>query len=447
MSIRGTVHGLASAMVLVAGVCVTRAADAPEPLSLGDAVSRAAGTATPVAIALANLDATAAHKREMRSALLPHFGATAAFLNQSANSASFGFSFPEIPGVAPLPDLLGPVSVYDARLRLSQRLLDITAWKKLDAASSAVDASQSENEVTREEVAARAARAYLDVARETARVAARRSDAALAGELRELAEQQLQAGVATGIDVTRARAQEVTATSLLQRSERRAEQTQIALARALGLDAAARFELTDSLDASLVASEAPADEEAALRLGLTRRADLQVVAAREEGARMERAAIRAERVPRLELSADYGVNGPWDRTLETREIEVAMSLPLTDGRSRSARTDEQSARIRAAQLHSQDLRQEVEAEVSTALLELQSGEEQQLAAQERLRLAEDELAQARTRFANGVAGNIEVIDAQSNLNRAREALIEAQYTTAVARVELARASGVARTIH
>src|SRR5512139_2468484 len=133
MPIRRVLVGWASMIVLTAGVRAAAAADTPAPLSLADAVRRAASEATPVAIAAADLDATEARQRETRSRLLPHLDAGVAYNNQSMNSASFGFSFPEIPGVPPLPDLLGPVDVYDARLYLTQPLVDIPAWRKFDA--------------------------------------------------------------------------------------------------------------------------------------------------------------------------------------------------------------------------------------------------------------------------------------------------------------------------
>src|SRR2546428_17032 len=87
------------------------------------------------------------------------------------------------------------------------------------------------------------------------------------------------------------------------------------------------------------------------------------------------------------------------------------------------------------------------ADVDAARLDLRSAEAQQLVAAERLRLAADELAQARERFKAGVAGNIEVIDAQSNLIRARDTDIDARFAAASARVALARAVGVASTLH
>ena len=76
-----------------------------------------------------------------------------------------------------------------------------------------------------------------------------------------------------------------------------------------------------------------------------------------------------------------------------------------------------------------------------------SVEAQQAIAAERMLLAEDELAQARERFAAGVAGNIEVINAQASLLQARDADIDARFGAAVARVALASAVGVAQSLH
>jgi outer membrane protein len=66
---------------------------------------------------------------------------------------------------------------------------------------------------------------------------------------------------------------------------------------------------------------------------------------------------------------------------------------------------------------------------------------------ERLRLAQEEVDQARERFKAGVAGNIEVIEAQTSLIRARDTDIDARFAAAAAQVALARAAGVARTMH
>jgi len=103
--------------------------------------------------------------------------------------------------------------------------------------------------------------------------------------------------------------------------------------------------------------------------------------------------------------------------------------------------------VSESRVRERDLRQQITADVDAALLDLRSAEAQQLVAAERLRLAADELVQARERFKAGVAGNIEVIDAQSNLIRARDTDIDARFAAASARVALARAVGVASTLH
>jgi outer membrane protein TolC len=62
-------------------------------------------------------------------------------------------------------------------------------------------------------------------------------------------------------------------------------------------------------------------------------------------------------------------------------------------------------------------------------------------AREGLALSENELAQARRRYEGGVAGSIEVTDAQTRLDRARDNQIAALYSYNLARLDLATATG------
>jgi outer membrane protein TolC len=160
-----------------------------------------------------------------------------------------------------------------------------------------------------------------------------------------------------------------------------------------------------------------------------------------------RRATQSERLPRLDVIADWGASGgTWDSAIPTREVGLAVSLPILDGLRREGRVAEQTAQLAGEQEHARDLRNQVTAEIETARLDLEGGREQVALARERLDLAAEEVSQARERFVNGVAGNIEVINAQSSLVRARETEIDARYATALARVELARAVGVVRTL-
>ncbi len=413
-------------------------------LSLGEAVRWAAGTAPAVELSRLQVTQARGQRREAFSALLPSLTGSAGWLNRSFNKNSLGINL-DFPGVT-IPDLIGPFDTYDTRFQVHQALLDLPALLRVRAAGSALTATGAQQEVTAEGSAQRAAAAYLQATRVQAQVAARRSDVALARELVDLAETQVKAGVGTGIDVTRARTQLVTAVGLQQVAENQAEQAEITLARSLGLDPATRFALTDSLGA-LEALALPTARAEALAGALRSRPELVAADAALAAARQARQSIASERLPRLDLEADYGLNGPTiGNTIRTGQIGVAVTLPLLDGFRREARLTEQEATIRQAEIRESEARQQVQAEVEGALLDVRSGTQQLDIARQRLELAAQELDQARERFANGVTGNIEVINAQSSLVRARDADIDARFATALARVNLAHALGLTRSV-
>ena len=428
------------------------AAGAPLRLSFADAVRVASSEAPAVALAGLRTDEADARIRQARAALLPALSLGGSWLNRTFNSKSLGidFSFPTGPGQPPktLPELIGPFHLFDARVSASQTLLDWSSVARVRAARAQADGSRAERGVTVEGTALTAALAYLRAVRAQAVVAARQADSSIAAELVGLADAQKAAGVSAAIDVTRARTQLVTAEGLLLVGRNQLDRARIDLTRALGIDPSTPLAFTDTLAATLGAADVPATRDSAVAAGLTNRPDLRAELARAGAARQTGAAIRAERLPRLEVGADYGVNG---RTvpgaISTRDLTLQVSVPILDGFRREARLAEQDAVVRESQVRERDLRQQIAADVDGALLDLHSAEAQQAVAAERLRLAAQELSQSRERFKAGVAGNIEVIDAQSNLIRARDTDIDARFAAATARVSLARAAGVARTLH
>src|SRR5213592_120458 len=416
--------------VLAALGAAPLAAQAPVRLSFADAVRRAAGEAPTVALATLRTDEADAQVRQARSALLPSLSLGGVWFNRSFSSASIGFSSASLP----IPPLIGPFNNYDARVTVTQTLFDWSNVTRVRAASARADGSRAERGVTVETAAQAAAVAYLRASRAQAVVAARQADSSIAAELVTLAEAQKAAGVSAAIDVTRARTQLVRAEGLLIVARNERDRSRIVLA--------------GTLAGTLGAADLPAGRDAVLTVALAGRPDLGAELARATAARRTGTAIRAERLPRVGVEADYGLNGMTvPSALSTRQVALEVTIPILDGFRREARLSEQDAVVRESEVRERDLRQQITADVDAALLDLRSAEAQQLIAADQLRLAEDELSQSRQRFKAGVAGNIEVIDAQSNLIRARDTDIDARFAAASARVALARAAGVARTAH
>ena len=439
-----SVPALVIALVVPVGL---RAQDGALSLSFAAAVSRAAGAAPVVTLAGLETEEARARVREARAPLLPGFSATGSWVNQTLNPDAFGFRSLNIPGF-PSGRRIGPFDLVDARLRVTQTLFDYAGMARVRAARFQLAGVQADSGLAAESAVQAAAVAYLRALRARAIVAARLADSALAAELVRLAQAQLDAEVGTAIDVTRARTQLVTAAGGLVLARNLEARARIDLARVLGLEPGTPLRLTDTLAAALPQAELPAERDSLIALALERRQDLAAEQARGLAARRAGAAISAERLPRVDLSANYGANGlSFGDAIATHLIALQVTIPILDGFRRESRLAGQLAGVRASDVRVAELRRQVAADVDAAQLDLSSAEQQQAIAVDGLLLAQQELDQSRERFKAGVAGNIEVINAQLSFVRARDADIDARFAAAVARVALARAVGVARLLH
>ena len=445
MALRNSKRWSVAVLVSLAATPLAAQVAAPLRLSFADAVSRAAGSAPAVELAGLRLSEADARVRQARSALLPSFSVSGAWVNRDFNSQALGIPFPP---VFALPNPVPSFNNYDARLTATQTLFDFSSAARVRAARAQANGTSADRSVVVEAAAQAAAVAYLRAARATASAGARRADSSIAAELVRLAAAQKAAGVSASIDVTRARTQLAVADGLLIVAQSERDRARIDLARALGIDPATPIQLADTLGPSLGAVDVSVRRDSAVARAIATRPDLLSEAARGVAARRTGSAIAAERLPRISVEGDYGVNGlTVPGALATRQVALQVTIPLLDGFRREGRLAEQSAAVEESAVRERDLRQQIAADVDAALLDLRSASAQQGIAAERLRLAEDELAQARERFAAGVAGNIEVINAQSSLIQARDADIDTRFSAALARVALARAAGAAHTLH
>ena len=439
------------ALLLALSGAASLRAQAPAPLRLSfvDAVRHASGASVdtaPAAVTIAGFrsDAAGARVREARAALLPNLAFTGSWVNRTFNPQTLGF---KIPGFS-LPSLVPPFNAYDGRARVTQTLFDLSSVSRVSAARGQLSAANAERTAVIETAAQNVALAYARAARAQAVVEARHADSVLAAELVGLAVAQQQAGVSASIDVTRARTQLADAAGRLVVAANQLDRAKIDLARALGIDPNTSITLADSLSAQLGAADVPADRGTAVTQAVATRPDLLAEQARGRAARQAASAISAERLPRLDIEADYGFSGlRVPDAVGTRQVAVEVTLPILDGFRREGRRAEQEAVVRESDVRVHDLRQQVSADVDGALLDLRSAGAQQQIAVERLQLAAQEVSEARQRFRAGVAGNIEVINAQSSLLRARDADIDARFAAVSARIALARSVGSARTLH
>lgn len=422
----------------------------PERLSLGDAVRMAAKQTA--LVQTAGLATTAAEARvaQTRSAFFPNITAGATEAQTTLNSATFGFNFPAQPGqppfLNPLGQIIGPVATLDLRAHASQTIFDPAAIEQLRASRAGAAAVQAGESTAAEQAATNAAMAYVQALRTDAQLSARLADSSLAEDLLGIARDQLSAGVGVGLDVTRAEAQLAGVRAQLIGARNARARARLDLARALNLPLDTPLELTDSLTSPATAAT-EGDVNAAVDRAMQQRPDVRVLEARLQAARTQITAIRSEQLPTLNAFGNGGYIGlRLNKLLATYTWGLELSVPVFDGNRRGARITEQQAAMRELEVREHDLRQQVAADVRGAELDLSSAGQAMDAARVRVRLAQQEVSQARDRFRAGVAGNADVITASLQLNTARTQLIDAETAFQTARVSLARAEGRATSL-
>jgi outer membrane protein len=431
-----------AALVLIASF-----ASAQDPpgleLSLRQAVDIAIAPAGAARLQLAREAIHLAELRSLqaRSALLPQLDGSYSYANQTRNLRAFGINFTApIPGFS-FPAFAGPFHVNDARVSIVQNIVDLASWKRLQASQAAVGQLRAEHDAVRHATADAVARAYLLAQRAQAHIETQQANLSLAEALVRLATNQKDAGTGTGIDVTRARVQLANERQRLIVAQNDFDRASLTLLRAMNVDLQAKLKLTDALSQAPVET---ASVEEALRAARQNRPDRLAQRQREVVARLNRDAVARERLPSLGAAGDYGVIGPTfaDDAFPTRSVGIALRVPLWDGGRRQARLAEAGVALRQEAIRAKDLDQQTELEIRLAFESLANTRAQLEAATEGLTLAENELAQARRRFENGLANSLEITDAQTRLARARDNRIAALFGYNLARLDLQTAMGV-----
>ena len=105
---------------------------------------------------------------------------------------------------------------------------------------------------------------------------------------------------------------------------------------------------------------------------------------------------------------------------------------------------EAESQYRAEKVRTNDLKEQIDLDVRLALDGLRSAADEVTVAREGLDLAGNELTQARRRYEGGVTNSIEVTDAQTRLERARDNQTAALFNYNLARIDLAQAMGKVR---
>jgi outer membrane protein TolC len=408
------------------------------PISVLDAIRRALEHNLGVLTAEQALGrANGAHWRAL-SELLPNVNGRIAEQRQKINLQAFGFgAFGD--AFAGVPTIVGPFNVFDARVSVSQRVLDLHALNDARAEAHNVTAAQLTSRSARDFVIHVAGNLYIQALAASARTDTAVTQRQTAETLYDQAVDMKAGGLVAGIDVLRAQVQLSTATQRATASANEFEKAKLQLARVIGLPLGQRF----TLDARLPELPDPdVSLESAVDRAYRARPDYQAALIRVQAAEAARQAVIGEALPSVSVNADYGDIGlsPSD-SHPTYSLMGAVNIPIFQGGRLRGRLLEADADLRDRRAEADDLKASIYYEIRMAFLDLQATTEQLAVATKGRDLAAQQLTQARDRFAAGVGSNIEVVQAQDAVSIANEQYISAQYGFALAKGALIRGVG------
>jgi outer membrane protein TolC len=411
-------------------------AGSPISLSITDAIDRA--LRYNLGLILSEQDtriSTAARVRAL-SELLPRISGTVSESVQQINLAAFGFT-----GFQGVPIVVGPFSVFDARLRYTHTVFDFRFLHELRSASEQVTASNYSQQDIRELVVLITTDLYLESLAGGSRVEAARSQLKTAQAVYDRAVNLKETGVVPGIDVLRAQVQLQAQQQRLIAAENELAKQKLNLARAIGLPQAQEFTqsnqfVTDPLNIPPL--------EQTLSTALDSRPDYRRAMTLIRAAEESRKAASGRRLPSLKLDADYGALGTNPAFSHgTMLVQGTLAIPIYTGERARAEILESESLLEQRKAEASNLRDQIEYQIRTANLDIQAAAEQVRVAQAARDLAQQQLIQAQDRFAAGVVNGLEVTQAQETVAGTDESYISSLFGLNVAETALARAMGTA----
>jgi outer membrane protein TolC len=379
----------------------------------------------------------------VRSALLPNLSGYLSETVQQINLGATGFNFAQqagqlFPGFS-IPTVVGPFNYFDLRATLTQKVIDVTAWKNYRSAKEIVRANEETSEDAGDLVVLAVGGAYLQVIAAKARIDAARATMETANALYSQALQKRGAGVVAQTDVNRAQIQSLTEQQRMVTLLNDFAKQKINLARLTGLPTNEFFDITDPVPFT-PAPPIPFDQ--ALRMAFEQRPDLKAARAQVRAAEEALKAARAERLPSFSIYADYGVIGKNpSQSHGTFTVVGTLSFPIWLGGRISGNIEQAEAALYQRRAELEDIRGLIESQVRNAYLDMQAAASQVEVALKNIQTARENLDLTRQRFDAGVSDNVEVVQAQESAATANLDYVNSVFAHNVAKLSLARAIG------
>jgi outer membrane protein TolC len=330
-------------------------------------------------------------------------------------------------------------------IQYSQTLFSGPVIAAFKGASAAEKAAYFQKTSARGEVVQQVATAYLHAVAASSEVSNARALVRQAAQLAINAHLKHLAGVAPNVDDLRAQVELKAREQELTAAENAYQKNLILLKREIGIAPAQAIELSDPAPYSELADRTPAE---VLDVALKNRQDFQRVENEAVEYKAIHLAYRAQRLPSLSFNGYYGtatVNGSGTRG--NFAAIGTVSMPLFREAGQRGDEDASRAQMQAVQAQLADLRTGIEFQVRSALLDVNATHQLVQVGRSNVELASRAVSDETDRVNAGVDDNLPLVTAQATLATAETNLVESLFQYNVAKLVLARSTGLLETTY
>jgi outer membrane protein TolC len=410
----------------------------PVALSLEDAVARGLRQNLGGMLATDVVTDARGERWQVLSELLPNVITDTGFgVHQINVKAAFGIT---IPGQ---PPIIGPFGYFDSRAYLTQSAFDWGSIERARSSKAQLKSAEFGSKDARELVVLVIVSNYLLAIADQSEVESATSQRDTAKALFQQASDQKTAGVASAVDVLRSQVQLQSREQKLLSAQNNLAKQKLALARAIGLPLGQRFDITTHVPYQELT---PSGLDEAIQSAYKARPDFQSQVNRVQSAELARKAAAAERYPSIGVETDYGLSGVNPGSSHgTVDAAATLRIPIFQGGRVHGDVLRADASLTEERQRLEDLRAKIDQEVRDVYLDLEADAQEVSVEKSAITLATQTLEQSRDRFSSGVTDNVEVVQAQDALAIATDAYIASLYSYNLAKISLARATGVAES--
>jgi outer membrane protein TolC len=433
------------------GATIEQPSDAVLSLSLDDAISLGLERNIRLKYDRANERAVKGDTLGVLDALIPNLNLKAQSSAQEINLAAMGFKPSLLAGFAS-SGILPPgttiativkVDTTQASLNASQVLFNLPDYELYRGTKNETAVVKLTTLSDRGELVLAVGMAYLQVLADQANLDNAKAQEHSAETLFDQATSKHQAGVGTNLDALRGQVEFQQRQQDVVAAQSTLDKDKIQLTRILGIPAGQKLQLTDTAP---FAELADMDLDTAKATAYIHRKDLLSLDEQIQLTSRELKAVKYQRLPTLAFNGYYGVIGVTTGSYHGDFSAVGtLSVPIFREAAQRGEQEVVDSQLVALHQRESDLRIAIDSQIRSAMLDVNAANELVKVAQSNVELARQELADSKDRFAAGVDDNLPVVDAEATLANAQAQLVKSLYQYNVAKLTLARNTGVVET--